>query len=158
MNKNYTPLSLKLKTIRTTSLQSELNKHIARLSGDQGTANQSVWDTSTLSCSGLQQLWLYSCRGGSPNGTDQPALTVFGNQDPCGQQCLYYRAQDPGSPSLWSPVTVLSWFLMLFSTLKQWGLCSTPVAWCYGTENPCCVLLVWHEGIWECVRTQSPRR
>lgn len=42
MNKNYTPLSLKLKTIRTTSLQSELNKHIARLSGDQGTANQSV--------------------------------------------------------------------------------------------------------------------
>lgn len=40
MNKNYAPLSFELRVNRTISLQPELNKHPARLSGRWGTAVQ----------------------------------------------------------------------------------------------------------------------
>lgn len=97
MNKNYTPISLELKVIRTISLLPELSKHPARVGNEE--LHFIAWHTS---CYWLQQLCLYTASVGC---TDQPIFTTFWDCLSMAEG-LYYTAHDPGSLPLWCPMTV----------------------------------------------------
>lgn len=76
VNKNDAPLSVELKTIRTTSLQPELNEHTARLSGERGTAHQPVSEmTQSPSAATSFSSSVYTAAVGGC--TDQPTLTML---------------------------------------------------------------------------------
>jgi len=70
VNKYYTLLSVELKTIRTTSLQPELNKHSARLREGQGTAHQSVSEIQNSSAAFSSSAFSAAAK----ECTDQPTL------------------------------------------------------------------------------------
>lgn len=105
MNKNYTRFSFELKTITITSLQPELNKHTAKLSGEWGSAHWIVSDVQAPSAAiGFSNS---VCTAAVEGCTDQPVLTMLWDEPSMAdRRCLYHTAHEPGSLSLRSPIII----------------------------------------------------
>lgn len=109
MNKNYTHLSPKLKTIRITSLQPELNKHTAKLSGEWGSAHRVVSEVQAPSAA--TSLSSSVCTAAVEGCTDQPMLTMLWDEPLKGRQAVSV----PRSTWAWFSVTAIPYYNIIES-------------------------------------------